>query len=183
MPVAETPPIQRIREKQEAAKAHWSAIVREGILHWLRSHPPEVFHADELEALGIPGEHRNLIGSQIAKLVNQQWIVECGRRKSRIASRNGAKSNEYRLTELGRDRIVGVGGGGIDEVPHPSSGLGSSLHSGDSPGAGVPNPQGPEGSPSSPTGTSPGTPDLRPARLFEEPSPRPLSPLTDAEAA
>lgn len=94
--------------------------VREGVIDWFRQHPTGQFHADDLEPLGIPDEHRNVIGSQIAKLVNQKWIVECGRRKSVVPSRNGAKSNEYRLTERG---VAGLGAG----VPKPQGPGGAHL--------------------------------------------------------
>lgn len=140
---AAPPPIQLIREEQEAAKAHWSMAVREGIIEVLRSGE---FHADDLEPLGIPDEHRNIIGSQTAKLVNQKWMVECGRRKSTLPSRNGAKSNVYRLTEHGRKCIAGLGAG-LDGRGTPSR---ASVESGESgigagSGEGVPTPQGPGG--------------------------------------
>lgn len=49
-------PIAAIRAEQEAAKDHWSGIVREGILDALRSSPEHEFHADDLAPLGIPDE-------------------------------------------------------------------------------------------------------------------------------
>lgn len=134
---AATPPIQAIREEQEAAKSRWSQIVREG----------------------IPDEHRNIIGSQTAKLVNQKWIEEAGRRKSIIPSRNGAKSGIYKLTDLGRRAITGVGAG----TP-------TCVDSGDTSSAGVP----------TPLSASAGAPE---PSLFEVPTPRPLSAFTDSEAA
>lgn len=106
---ASPPPIQAIREEQEAAKAHWSMIVREGIIEVLKA--TGAYHADDLDHLGIPDEHRNIIGSQTAKLVNQKWIEEAGRRKSILPSRNGAKSGIYKLTEFGKKKLVGEGGG------------------------------------------------------------------------
>ncbi len=139
-PTASTHPIADVRALQDAAKAKWSSVVREAILRALRERGE--FHADHLAPLGIPDQHRNIIGSQTAKLVNQGWMVECGRRKSTVPSRNGAKSNVYRFTELGRDKLVGVGGGGAISGP-----VSASPHSGESApvGAGVPSPQGAEG--------------------------------------
>lgn len=155
---AATPPIALIRADQEAAKDHWTTIVREGIIDRLRANPTQPFHADDLEPLGIPDEHRNLIGSQIAKLVNQKWMVECGRRKSTVSSRNGAKSNEYRLTELGRDRISGLDAGAL-QIEAPATTSSASVESGDGqpvehPGdqakaSGAPNPPALDASPES----------------------------------
>lgn len=144
-------PIAEIRAEQEAAKSHWSMVVREGIIEALRSGR---FHADDLEPLGIPDEHRNIIGSQTAKLVNQKWMAECGRRKSTIPSRNGAKSNVYRLTEHGRRCIAGGGadtarrssrdrGAGNESPVSVSSGESGPVQSGS--GEGVPTPRGPGG--------------------------------------
>lgn len=137
-----TQPIAEVRAEQEAAKSHWSAIVREGIIEALRTKGE--FFADDLQALGIPDEHRSIIGSQTAKLVNQKWMVEEGRRKSTVASRNGAKSGVYRPTELGTKSIAGididppegitpVAAGSLDrpagfsEAPLPADGAGSDV--------------------------------------------------------
>lgn len=103
-------PLQAIREGQEVSKDRWSCIVREGIIEVLKA--TGAYHADDLDHLGIPDEHRNIIGSQTAKLVNQKWTEEAGRRKSILPSRNGAKSGIYKLTALGKNKIVGVGGEG-----------------------------------------------------------------------
>lgn len=105
--VTQTRTVAEARAIQEDAKGHWSAIVREGIIEVLTK--TGGYHADDLDHLGIPDEHRNIIGSQTAKLVNQKWMVEAGRRKSILPSRNGAKSGIYRLTNLGREKLVGVG--------------------------------------------------------------------------
>lgn len=104
--------IADVRASQEAVKDHWSSAVREAIIDVLRRKGE--FHADDLAELGIPDEHRNVIGSQVARLVNQHWMVECGRRKSAVPSRNGAKSNVYKLT---REGVSGVGAG----KPAPSA--------------------------------------------------------------
>lgn len=81
-------------------------VVDEAIVRHFRRDPSGTFHADDLESVGIPDDHRNVIGSQIAKWVNRKRMVECGRRASTVASRNGAKSNEYRLTKTGRDLVI-----------------------------------------------------------------------------
>jgi hypothetical protein len=148
---ADVPPIRSVAEAraiQEDAKAHWSMVADEGIYRFFAADPTAAIHADDLRSLGIPDHHCNVIGSQIAKWVNRERMVACGRRKSSAPGRNGAKSNEYRLTEAGvehvRGRIAGVGG---------AAALSSSLHSG-------------EGSPES---ASPSTSPVsgEPARLFD----------------
>jgi hypothetical protein len=119
-------------------------IVREGIIEVLKA--TGAYHADDLDHLGIPDEHRNIIGSQTAKLVNQKWIEEAGRRKSILPSRNGAKSGIYKLTDLGKSRIAGVGGGVSGGSPVSfdccgESSVGASPHSGEAgltgPGSGA----------------------------------------------
>lgn len=151
------------RATQEVHKPDYSSIVREAILEVLRRQ--ETFHADDLRDLGIPEQHCNVIGSQVARLVNEGWMVEDGRRKSTIPSRNGAKSNVYLLTKLG---IVGLGtdvqsqreeAGGVVSAPSRVS-----AEPGDGSPAVVP---------------SAG----EPARLFQPEPERPLSLVTDAEAA
>jgi hypothetical protein len=98
--------VAEARALQEDAKAHWSMVVDEAIVRHFRRDPGGTFHADDLESLGIPDDHRNVIGSQIAKWVNRKRMVECGRRASTVPSRNGAKSNEYRLTKTGVDLVI-----------------------------------------------------------------------------
>lgn len=117
-----THPIAPIRAAQQSRtyKSRWSAIVREAIIEALRERGE--FHADDIAHLGIPEQHRNIIGSQIARLVNQGWMVEDGRRKSTHASRNGAKSNVYRLTRAG---VVGVGTGASTTVAVRASDCGT----------------------------------------------------------
>lgn len=64
--------------------------------------------------------------------VNRKRMVECGRRASTVPSRNGAKSNEYRLTERGRDLVAGLDadnpeGTAASEPAAPSTGRGLSM--------------------------------------------------------
>lgn len=105
--IAPTRTVAEARRIQEDAKGHWSMIVREGICEVLRT--TGYFHADDLAHLGIPDEHRNIIGSQTAKLVNQKWMVKRGERRSISPGRNSAKSGIYQLTALGRKSLAGVG--------------------------------------------------------------------------
>lgn len=85
-------------------------VAEEAILDHFRNPEHEPFHPDFLEHV-ILDEHRGVIGRAVMALVNKRLIVKCGRRKSTIASRKGAEANEYRLTELGRDRITRIGTG------------------------------------------------------------------------
>jgi len=134
--------IADVRALQERAKDRWSAVVREAICNVLRLKGE--FHADDLTDLGVPDHHRNIIGSQIARLVNQGWMVEEGRRKSTVPSRNGAKSNVYRLTKAGVAG-VGVGAGRGDAQRRGCSGVAPPSTSAD---PGEPQPR-PTGAPSS----------------------------------
>ena len=110
--VARTRTIAEVRSDLEETKAEWQDITEEAIADHFRRHPGQPFHADDLLSLGIPEEHRrSIVGSAIALWVNKRRMEECGRRKSIAPSRNGAKSNEYRLTEKGRDFIAGDGAG------------------------------------------------------------------------
>ncbi len=170
---ASPPPIQAIRMEQEAAKAHWSMIVREGIIEVLKA--TGAYHADDLDHLGIPDEHRNIIGSQTAKLVNQKWIEEAGRRKSILPSRNGAKSGIYKLTDLGKKKLAGNGVGDDCEDANSVSGEKSAT--------GVPTSQEPGGSCLSlpapgADGSRAGTPE--PAQLFEDSPPSAYDPYSEA---
>lgn len=130
--ITSTHPLDDVRSEQDQAKSRWSAIVREGVIQALIA-DRDGFHADDLESLGIPDEHRNVIGSQIAKLVKEGCIQECGRRKSRHSSRNGAKSNVYRMTALGWQKFVGVGAGVRDVTSAHSGerGVGTPIESRD----------------------------------------------------
>lgn len=166
-------PIAQIRADQEAAKSHWSGIVREAILHILRER--REFHADDLANLGIPDEHKNIVGSQVARLVNQGWMVERGRRKSKLPSRNGAKSNVYQLTKAG---VAGVGAEGGLNSPGPNGPL--SVDPGDSRAGGHREPSLKPSGAAAKDDAAPGP--ASPVPLFEEEH-RPLNPLRDREAA
>lgn len=124
--------VEEARQAQEKGKPHWSAIVHEGICDVLRS--TGGYHADDLQHLGIPAQHRNIIGSQTRVLLEKGWMVEAGRRRSEIPSRHGAKSGMYRITKLGVAKLVGVGGGnaaGSISSPSDSATSGHSSHSGE----------------------------------------------------
>lgn len=112
-------PLQGVREAQEAAKAEWSAAIYAEIVRLLqvRGH----FHADDLEPMGIPDEHRNLIGAQLGSLAARQYIHEVGRRRSANPARKQAKSGVYELTRVGRERLAEVGAGHGDRVGTGSS--------------------------------------------------------------
>lgn len=85
----------------------WQAVAEEAILDYFRTHGAEPFHSDDLEHV-IPDEYRGVISLAVMALVNKKLIIGCGYRKSAIPSRKRSPSQEYRLTELGRNRIAGV---------------------------------------------------------------------------
>ncbi len=96
------------------------------------------FHSDDLWHV-IPDQHRGVISLAVMALVNKKLIVSTGvLRKSAIPSRKRSPSQEYRLTELGRNRIAGVEGGGASGIPSrlPDASR-SSLHPGDDSSAAV----------------------------------------------
>lgn len=156
---ADTAPTKTVadaRALQEDAKAHWSMVVDEGIFRHFKADPTGTLHADDLESLGLPVEHKQgIIGSQFAKWINRNRMVECGRRASTVPSRNGAKSNLYRLTDKGRDLVVaGLDSGG-------TFGGSAAVESGDSPiGAGATPGGTEEGRTPTPQGTGTDQPDL-----------------------
>ena len=91
------------------ASKHWQEVAEESILDYFRTHT-EPFHSDDLWHI-VPDEYRGVISLAVMALVNKKLIVGCGYRKSAIPSRKRSPSQEYRLTELGRDRIAGVSAG------------------------------------------------------------------------
>jgi hypothetical protein len=181
------------------APNHWQSVAEEAILDYFRNNNAEPFHSDDLWHV-IPDEHRGVISLAVMALVNKKLMVGCGYRKSAIPSRKRSPSQEYRLTELGRDRIAGHRAGGRGEPgsqsaapPCRAANAAPSSVSGDKPthvDVSVPCPA--EGSSrtqlcasvdqesGSPAGTSHAAGELV---LFDPPAERPLSPVTDAEAA
>lgn len=153
--------IQDTRLTQEQAKAHWSTIVHEGIVQVLTQ--TGAYHADDLHHLGIPDEHRNIIGSQTAKLVNKGWMEEAGRRKSIHPSRNGAKSGIYRLTSTGRATLVGADVGFADRSSPTlaSDGLAPSVRPGEKSSEGA-------------LSSSPSPSEDSPETLFDTSEPSPM---------
>ena len=92
--------------------SHYQAVAEEAILDHFRNPEHEPFHSDDLWHV-IPDEQRGVISLAVMALVNKKVIVGCGYRKSAIPSRKRSPSQEYRLTELGRDKIVGAGAGSV----------------------------------------------------------------------
>jgi len=112
-----THPLVEAREAQEATKLkdHYSQVIYQGIIERLERGP---VHADDLEDLFPESDRtmcRKLVGAQFGSLASRHYIREKERRKSSIASRKGAKSSVWEFTKKGRDRLVGVGGGVVDQ--------------------------------------------------------------------
>lgn len=101
--------------------SHMQQVAEEAILDHFRNPEHEPFHSDDLEHV-IPDEHRGVISLAVMALVNKKLITGCGYRKSAIPSRKRSPSQEYRLTELGRDRIAGVGSDNREGIAASESG-------------------------------------------------------------
>jgi hypothetical protein len=176
---------------------HHQTVAEEAILDHFRTHE-DPFHSDDLWHV-IPDEHRGVISLAVMALVNKKLIVGCGYRKSAIPSRKRSPSQEYRLTELGRDRVVGVGAGSgrpsgastdpgdtPKEVDSGSEALTASLPAGVDQGEGRVGGRGELSIASASAAVKapgPASLDKEPARLFEPAPEPPRSAWTDAEAA
>ena len=133
-------PLDEVRERQYDADPDWLSVARMGICEVLRRQ--QFVHADDLEPLGIPDAHRNVIGSAFAALSLRKWIVAVDRRASKVRRRNCRKSGVYRATsKFPRTATAGVGVDGVPSrqglVPHSLDTVAVppvSVHSG---GAGV----------------------------------------------
>lgn len=106
-------PLQEVRDTQEQFKAHWSETIYNAIVEILCRGP---FHPDDLEPLGIPDEHRNLIGAQLGSLAKRRYTHKVGERASKNPRRKGAKDNIIEFTRLGRGTLAGVGAEGGDDA-------------------------------------------------------------------
>lgn len=129
-------PLAEARAEQEASdlKSKLSQIIYQGIIDRLKFGS---VHADDLEPL-FPEEVRDtcrrLVGAQFGSLASRHYIQEVDRRKSTVPSRKGAKSGVFEFTRTGREKLVGVGGRGIEGPQSP--------HSGESPTSDTDNPEG-----------------------------------------
>ncbi len=111
-------------------------MAEEAILDHFRNPEHEPFHSDDLWHV-IPDQHRGVISLAVMALVNKRLIVSTGvLRKSAIPSRKRSPSQEYRLTERGRDRIAGVGAGEQTRSSREARGVGSSPPVSTDPGDG-----------------------------------------------
>jgi len=97
-----THPLQLVREEQEQAKekARWTLLAREHLARTLLE--TGYAHADDFDALSVPDDHRNVIGSQMGSFVARGYMEEVSRRASANPKRKKAKSAVYRLTDKGR---------------------------------------------------------------------------------
>lgn len=108
-----THPLAGARAEQEASdlNSKLGQIVYQAIVHQLETKGR--VHADDLEP-HFPAEHlkrcRKLTGGQFGSLAGRAYIVGVEYRKSTVPERKGAKSWVYVFTDLGRSKLVGVGG-------------------------------------------------------------------------
>jgi|GEM_PF-4856834 len=121
----------------EITKPEWVALVKTRIMDILEQGS---FHADDLRYLGVPEDHKSVIGNAVGALVRAGLMVEVGRRKSVAPERHGAKSSVYEITDKGRVKLAGVavtspcsqqtvvphGGSDPGECPTGSAGVSSS---------------------------------------------------------
>lgn len=105
---------QKRSGEQRGTSKEYQETAELAILNFFVENPGENFHSDDLEHV-IPDQHRGVISLAVMALVNKKLITGCGHRKSAIPSRKRSPSQEYRLTELGRDRIAGHRAGGRGE--------------------------------------------------------------------
>lgn len=172
-------------QEEEPEKARWTLIVREQIARTLLD--TGYFHADDVDPLGVPEQHCNIIGSQIASFKNRQLMEPTGAvRKVTHRAANSRKAPIYRITAKGRKELtVGVGSDNREgnsglRIPEPSTGRSESAGARSSltadPGS-QPGPETPVGSGASEE-TAPES-----DRLFEPEPERPRSAFTDREAA
>lgn len=117
-------PLQAVREEQERdkEKARWTLMCREHLARTLLA--TGYAHADDFDALGVPDDHRNVIGSQMGSFVSRGWMVEVSRRPSANPKRKGAKSAVYQLSDKGRNELQKLGITGVD-VDHHGDGEGA----------------------------------------------------------
>ncbi len=81
-------------------KGDWSSLVRHRICESLIAKGE--YHADDLVDLNIPADHKNVVGSATAWLVNKGWMKEVGRRRTTAAASKGRKAGVYAITDRGR---------------------------------------------------------------------------------
>jgi len=97
---------------QVKAKRDWSGVIDEQIR--LKLVGSAVVHANDLDGLGVPPEHRNLIGTRMARYANKGWMeATTERRKVEHPAANGRKNPVYRITRKGwQDLTAGLGAPG-----------------------------------------------------------------------
>jgi hypothetical protein len=169
-------PLVEARAKQEASdlNSDLAELVYQAIIDLL-TRAGTVF-VDDLEGY-FPAEHRdrcrNLAPGQLGSLRGRRYIQPTSEyRKSAVPSRKGGKSWVYEFTQVGREKLVGVGAGGEE----PRQGESLSRAPDNRPASADPGERSPAaGEPSGAAGES--------AQLFEPEPERPRSAWTDAEAA
>ena len=110
--------VDEARELQEERKPHWSALIRQSILDTLEA--TGAWHADDLIALDIPADCKNIVGAQTNALLRQGIMAETGvRRSTSDPAGHGRRSAVYRITELGRQKLKPEPRAGVSDS-HPS---------------------------------------------------------------
>ena len=105
-------------QAQKRVKRDWSSAIDEQIRRTLIE--TGYFHADDLDALGVPPEHCNLKGTRAASFANRKLMERSGvERKVSHKAANGRKAPIYRITAKGRAQLVGSDTG----TPHVLPGV------------------------------------------------------------
>jgi hypothetical protein len=109
---ADVHPLTTARERQETTERdkQLGQVIHQAIVHLITTKGEA--HADDLEPFypeGAKDRCRELQPGRFGSLRSRGYIVKRGERKSRVKSRNGAKSGVYEFTKKGRERLVGTG--------------------------------------------------------------------------
>jgi hypothetical protein len=105
------PTLDEVRAQHEESKGRWTVIVREHLNRTLLQ--TGFISAEDFDALGVPDEHRNLANAQMGGYSSKGYIEPVSWRRSTKASRKSGKIWTHRLTDLGREKLAGVGAGGL----------------------------------------------------------------------
>jgi len=103
---------------QETTKPFWTKRIRETIHEILIR--KGTFSANDLASIEIPAIHSGLIPGQVRGVATKGLMRKIGHTTSTIPTRHGAEIRTYEITDLGRERLAGVGAG-MDSPPGASS--------------------------------------------------------------
>lgn len=178
-------------------KRDWSGAIDEQIR--LKLVGSATVHANDLDGLDVPAEHRNLIGTRMARYCNKGWMEPTTeRRKVTHPAANGRKNPVYRITRKGwQELTVGVDALGSCHGDSSQSSQSQCVDPGEqSAPTGAPSPKGSDRStnPPVPSASAPNSPAVESVSQlaagesgqlfdFDQARERPHSAITDPRAA